>query len=425
MTGGCGLKKVLVIGGGPAGMMAAISAACCGARVILLEKKSTVGKKLNITGKGRCNLTSAVPAAEFIAKYPGNGRFLFSALHQFNNQDLIDFLAELGVPTKVERGQRVFPISDRAADVAEALYESMLRHGVKVVLPCRVTDVILEDRQVKGVQTDQDAVHGDALIIATGGLSYPATGSTGDGYGWAEKAGHRIVTPRPGLVPLEVAESWVARCQGLSLKNVQATAYDEQGKMINQECGEMLFTHFGVSGPIILTMSSDIARIYALRGNRLRLSIDLKPALSPEKLDERLQRDLSLNSRKQFKNALDNLLPRLLIPVMVDLAEIDAYKPCHQITRAERQRLLELLKTLPLTITGTRPIKEAIVTAGGVDVAQVDPRTMQSRLISGLYFAGEVLDIDGYTGGFNLQAAFSTGYVAGKSAAQTNRGQTM
>lgn len=416
------MKKVVVIGGGPAGMMAAISAACCGARVVLLEKKSTVGKKLNITGKGRCNLTSARPIAEFIDQYPGNGRFLFSALYQFSNQDLIDFLAQRGVRTKVERGQRVFPVSDSAADVVEAFYDTMLQYGVKVIKSCQVVDILIKDRRVKAVQTGQDMVCTDALIIATGGLSYPGTGSTGDGYGWAEKAGHRIINLRPGLVPLETEESWVARCQGLSLKNVQATAYDEQGKMINQECGEMLFTHYGVSGPIILTMSSDIARVYALKGKKLRLTIDLKPALSPEKLDERLQRDFSLNSRKHFKNALDNLLPRLLIPVMVELVKIDAHKPCHQITRAERQRLLGLLKNLPLTITGTRPIKEAIVTAGGVDVAQVDPRTMQSRLIGGLYFAGEILDIDGYTGGFNLQAAFSTGYVAGKSAAQTDSG---
>lgn len=407
----------MVIGGGPSGMMAAISARCGGAEVVLLEKKTALGKKLNITGKGRCNITSARPIAEFSDQYPGNGRFLFSALNQFSNQDLIDFFAQRGVQTKVERGQRVFPVTDNAADIVEALSDTMLRYGVKVIKPCQVIDICIKKGRVEAVRTGQGVVPADAVVIATGGLSYPGTGSSGDGYGWAQAAGHRVVTLRPGLVPLETAEPWVNQCQGLSLKNVQATAYDEQGRIINRECGEMVFTHYGVSGPIILTMSSDIARIHALKGKKLRLSIDLKPALSAEKLDERLQRDFNRNARKHFKNALDDLLPRLLIPVMVELAEIDAHKPCHQITRPERKRLLGLLKDLPLTITGTRPIKEAIVTAGGVDVAQVDPRTMQSRLIGGLYFAGEVLDIDGYTGGFNLQAAFSTGYVAGNAAA--------
>ncbi len=412
------MKRVVVVGGGPAGMMAAISAAAGGARVKLLEKKSALGKKLEITGKGRCNLTNSRQVGEFIAQYPGNGRFLYSALHQFSNQDLIDFFEGRGVKTKIERGQRVFPASDQAADIVQALHHSLMEHGVEVIKPCRVSDIVIEESRVLGVKTDQGCIEGDAVIIATGGLSYPGTGSTGDGYQWAAKAGHSIITPRPGLVPLEAAETWVKQCQGLSLKNVQATAYDEEGRMINQECGEMLFTHFGVSGPIILTMSSDIARLLSDEGKKVTLHIDLKPALSPEKLDERLQRDLELYSRKQFKNALIDLLPRLLIPVIVSLSGIDAHKPCHQVTRTERLRLLDILKKLPLTISATRPIKEAIVTRGGVDVAAVDPRTMQSKLALDLFFAGEILDIDGYTGGFNLQAAFSTGFVAGKYAAR-------
>jgi len=411
------MKKVVVVGGGPAGMMAAISAAANGARVTLIEKKSALGKKLKITGKGRCNLTNLRPVSEFIAQYPGNGRFLYSALHQFSNQDLIDFFEERGVKTKVERGQRVFPASDQASDVVRALENSIRDHGIELVRPCRVSDVLIQDDRILGVKTDRGLIEGEATIIATGGLSYPATGSTGDGYQWAAKAGHNIITPRPGLVPLETAETWVKQCQGLSLKNVQAAAYDDKGRMINQEFGEMLFTHFGVSGPIILSMSSDIARLMGDEGNKIKLYIDLKPALSPEKLDERLQRDLVLYSRRQFKNALEDLLPRLLIPVIVNLSGIEAQKPCHQVTREERLRLKDILKNLPLTITATRPIKEAIITRGGVDVSEVDPRTMQSRLTLNLYFAGEILDIDGYTGGFNLQAAFSTGFVAGKHAA--------
>ncbi len=411
------MKTVVVIGGGPAGMMAAISAAAEGAKPKLLEKKPTLGKKLSITGKGRCNITNARPIRDFIAQYPVNGRFLFSALHQFNNLDLIDFLEERGVKTKVERGQRVFPASDRAGDVVQVLQEAMHHYRVEVIKPCQVKDLLMRDARITAVNTDHGMMAADAFIVATGGLSYPGTGSTGDGYRWAAQAGHNIISPRPGLVPLQTAETWVRQCQGLSLKNVQATAYEANGDIINQECGEMLFTHFGVSGPIILTMSSDIARRLE-KGQLVRLIIDLKPALSPDKLDERLQRDFNLYSRKQFKNALDDLLPRLLIPVIIDLSEIDPHKPVHQLTRTERLSLLQLLKNLPLTITSTRPIKEAIITRGGVDVLQVDPRTMQSRLVENLYFCGEILDIDGYTGGFNLQAAFSTGFVAGKAAAR-------
>jgi hypothetical protein len=411
------MPTIIVIGAGPAGMMASISAAAEGARVKLLEKKPEIGKKLSITGKGRCNLTNAMAIEDFIAQYPVNGRFLYSSLHQFSNLDLISFFEERGVKTKVERGQRVFPVSDRAADVVGALQKCMYQYGVEVIKPCQVKELLLQDGRVSFLKTDCGVMSADAFIIATGGLSYPSTGSTGDGYRWAAQAGHNIVIPRPGLVPLETAETWVSQCQGLSLKNVQATAYNQEGRMINRECGEMLFTHFGVSGPIILTMSSEIALLLA-DGKQVRLVIDLKPALTAEKLDERLQRDFELYSRKQFKNALDDLLPRMLIPVVINLSAIDPHKPTHQASRAERLRLVELLKNLTLTITATRPIKEAIVTRGGVDVSQVDPRSMKSRLVENLFFCGEILDIDGYTGGFNLQAAFSTGFVAGKAAAR-------
>lgn len=412
------MKRVLVIGGGPAGMMAAISAAAAGAKTTLLEKKPEVGKKLSITGKGRCNLTNSLPIEDFIAQYPGNGRFLYSALNQFSNIDLMNFFAERGVKTKIERGQRVFPASDRAGDIVAALYDSMLHYGVEVIKLCLVKDLLIKEHLIKAVITDRGTIAAEAFIVATGGLSYPATGSSGDGYTWAARAGHHIVDPKPGLVPLEAAENWVSQLQGLSLKNVQATAYNDKGKVINQECGELLFTHFGVSGPIVLTMSSDISAALSDE-QRVRLVIDLKPALSAEKLDERLQRDFDLYSRKQFKNSLDDLLPRLLIPVMVSLSGIDTHKYTHQVTRAERLRLVELLKNLTVTITGTRPIKEAIITRGGIDVTQLDPRSMQSKFVANLYFCGEILDVDGYTGGFNLQAAFSTGYVAGKAAART------
>lgn len=413
------MNKVIVLGGGPAGMMAAITAASRGARVVLLEKKPSVGKKLSITGKGRCNLTSSVGIDEFVDHYPGNGRFLYSALHQFSNHDLMAFFESQGVRLKVERGNRVFPVSDQANDIVQALRQSLADRQVEIITNLSATRLQNMEGSISGVDTPSGRVDGQAIIIATGGLSYPSTGSTGDGYRLARQVGHHIIEPRPGLVPLVVQEAWVQRLQGLSLRNVRAVSYDHTGKKINQACGELLFTHFGVSGPIVLSMSSDMIRSWYQHRQNLTLILDLKPALTPETLDERVLRDFSKNVRKQFKNALDDLLPRLLIPVIVELSGIDPLKPCHGVTRQERLRLVELLKGLCLTITGPRPIKEAIITAGGVDVAQVDPRTMASRLVQGLYFAGEVLDVDGYTGGFNLQAAFSTGYVAGFHASQS------
>lgn len=411
------MQKVIVVGGGPAGMMAAAVAAENGARVTLLEKKEQVGKKLKLTGKGRCNITSALEGEAFMSGYAGNGRFLYSSLNQFPNQDLINFFNKRGLATIIERGQRVFPASGRAEDVVQVLYQNMLNNGVGIICKRRVEGVEIEASQIRGIKVEGEVIPCVAAIITTGGMSYPGTGSTGDGYEWARAAGHHIIPPRPGLVPLVAEEEWVKELQGLSLKNVQASACRLDGSRINQEFGEMLFTHFGVSGPIILSMSRDIGEVLYCRQEAVRLSIDLKPALSEEKLDERLQRDLDIYSRRQFKNSLDRLLPKKLIPVIVELSAIDGNKESNQVTRAERRKLLQLLKNLEITITATRPIGEAIVTAGGVDVKEINPQTMESKLVKGLYFAGEILDVDGYTGGFNLQAAFSTGYLAGKSAA--------
>jgi hypothetical protein len=412
------MKSIMVIGAGPAGMMAAITAANQGAAVTIMEKKERVGRKLSITGKGRCNITSSVDKDELIKGFPGNGRFLFSAFHEFSNRDLITFFEQRGLKTKVERGNRVFPESDNAEEVVTLLYENLKRAGVKIQTDAVVQGIAIKAGRVVGVECQQGRVLAEAVIIATGGMSYPGTGSTGDGYRWAAAAGHSIVEPRPGLVPLMVREEWVKDLQGLSLKNTKATAYNALGKKINQDCGELLFTHFGLSGPIILSMSHDIGGYLYQQKKPVIIELDMKPALSEEKLDERMQRDLDKYSRKIFKNALDDLLPQKIIPVIIMLSGIDSGKACHQINRSERLGLVHLLKHLQLTIYDTRPIAEAIVTAGGVNVKEVDPKTMQSKLVPGLFWAGEVLDIDGYTGGYNLQAAFSTGYLAGKCAAR-------
>jgi predicted Rossmann fold flavoprotein len=414
------MKKIVIIGAGPAGMMAAITAAAQGAAVILLEKKERVGRKLSISGKGRCNLTAAVDQAGLIRGFPGNGRFLYSAFNEFSNRDLIAWFEQRGLKTKVERGNRVFPESDQAEEVVTVLYNNLQKAGVKILSGCEVDRLVIEEQHVVGVDCRQGRLAADAVIIATGGMSYPGTGSTGDGYRWAAEAGHNIVEPRPGLVPLLVREDWVKDLQGLSLKNTRAVAYNSEGKKINEDMGELLFTHYGLSGPIILSMSRDIGEYLYRHRQPVKLELDLKPALSEEKLDERVQRDLDKYSRKIFKNALDDLLPGKMIGVIIFLSGIDPAKACHQINRSERLGLVHLLKHLPLTVYGTRPIAEAIVTAGGVNVKEIEPKTMQSRLVRGLFLAGEVLDVDGYTGGYNLQAAFSTGYVAGKYAAQGN-----
>lgn len=410
------MKEVVVIGAGPAGMMAAITAAAGGSRVTVLEKKDRLGRKLAITGKGRCNITADVDIDGLIKGMPGNGRFLYSSFSEFSNHDLIDFFTSKGLQVKVERGHRVFPVSDKAGDVVAVLQQAMRDNGVRIITHCEVQKLLLVSGQISGVESRLEKYSAEAVIICTGGLSYPVTGSTGDGYRWASAAGHKIIETRPGLVPLVAQEDWVRELQGLSLKNTRAVAYKAAGGKINEDFGELLFTHFGLSGPIILSMSRDIAQYIYREKRPVKIELDLKPALSEEKLDERLQRDLARQSRKLFKNSLEDLLPGKMIPVMVKLSGIDPDKPCHQITRLERLGLVQLLKHLPITICATRPIAEAIVTAGGVSVKEIDPKTMQSKLIPGLFFAGEVLDVDGYTGGYNLQACFSTGYVAGKWA---------
>ncbi len=411
------MKKIVVVGAGPAGLMAAATAAEQGARVTLLEKNSGAGKKLSITGKGRCNLTAAVDGRDLIKGVPGNGRFLYSAFHEYSNNALRDFFHKRGLQTKVERGNRVFPVSDKAEDVVGVLVNNARKAGVEILFSTTVSGVIPKNTGLMEIKSGRGKLEADAVIISTGGISYPGTGSTGDGYVWAEQLGHRVVEPRPGLVPLQVTESWVKELQGLSLKNVNARAYTKQGKLINEDFGELLFTHYGLSGPIILSMSHDIGECLFAKRQPVTIKLDLKPALAEEKLDNRIQRDFDKYSRKMFKNALNDLLPRKMIPVIIFLSGIEAEKVCHQINRSERLGLVDLLKKFTLTVTGTRPIAEAIVTAGGVNVKEVNPRTMESRLVRGIFFAGEILDVNGYTGGYNLQAAFSTGYVAGKYAA--------
>ncbi len=410
-------KRIIVVGGGAAGMMAALSAQKAGAAVLLLEKNRNLGRKLAITGKGRCNLTNMAPIEDFLQHIPGNGRFMNSALRAFSNQDTVEFFESLGVPLKTERGQRVFPQSDRAADIVQALRQALLAVGVELRLGMKAEAITAEAGHVAGVRTAGSFLPADAVILATGGLSYPATGSTGDGYRFARELGHEVTPLSPSLVSLRTQEGWPARLSGLSLRNVRASLYRGK-KLLGEEFGEMLFTHEGVSGPIILTLSRAAAAALAKDGGEpLQLFLDWKPALSPEQLDARLQRDLEKFSRRHFANSLTELLPSSAIPVFVSLSGIPPEKPAHQISRAERLRLGELLKKMPLTVTALGPYEEAIITAGGVKVSEVDPKSMQSRLLPGLFFAGEVLDVDGLTGGFNLQIAFSTGWAAGKAAA--------
>lgn len=420
MSGGFYLKKVVVIGGGAAGLMAAISAADHGGQVVLLEKMSSLGRKLAITGKGRCNITNSCDVKTMIQHIPGNGSFLYGAFYAFSNDDLIRFVENQDVPTKVERGGRVFPVSDEAKDVVQAFYCALLERKVKVITNCRVQSIVVEESQVKAVKTNQGDVPADAVILATGGASYPGTGSSGDGYEMARNLGHNIVELKPSLIPLETDEEWICDLQGLSLKNVRATLVVD-GKKIAEEFGEMLFTHFGLSGPIILSLSHAAGKWIDAKQKvtaEVIVEINLKPALTAEVLDKRLQRDFEKFSRKQLKNALGELLPAKIIPVMIDLAYIDGDKFVHQLTKEERLRLLEQIMHLTVNVKGTRPLAEAIVTAGGVATREIDPKTMQSKLISGLFFAGEVIDIDGYTGGYNLQAAFSTGFVAGRASVE-------
>ncbi len=407
-------KRVIVIGAGASGMMAALTAAENGAQVMLFEKNDRPGKKILISGKGRCNVTTDKDTTEIINSFLHNGKFLYTALASFSNQQVKYFFEEAGVPLKVERGERVFPVSDQSKDIVNALRRKLEAAGVDLWLNAPVKEVLFEDGRARGVMLPNGRkIEADCVIVATGGASYPGTGSTGDGYHFARKAGHSIVTLRPSLIPLECAEGYVKELQGLSLKNVTFTIETAEGKRLAQEFGEMLFTHFGVSGPIVLTQSYKAVDYWQKNKQPLVGSIDFKPALSREKLDARFLREIEEQNKKQLKNSLHTLMPSKLIPVFLKRANVSGDKAMHQITKEERMRMVDTLKDFRFTITKARPIEEAIVTAGGVSVKEVSPKTMESKLVNGLYFTGEVLDIDGMTGGFNLQAAFSTGYLAG------------
>lgn len=405
-------NEIAVIGGGPAGMMAASAAAELGTGVCLLEPNERLGKKLNITGKGRCNLTNRCDLEEFLRNLPCNGRFLYSAYSQFTSEDVMAFFESLGVPLKVERGNRVFPVSDRAFDVSGAL-EKHLRKNHVLIVRDRARSLLLQDGVLRGVKGERGDYEASRVIVAAGGVSYPLTGSTGDGYRLAEQAGHTIQEPRGSLVPLCAGGDFCPSLQGLSLKNVALRVY-ENDKKIYSDFGEMLFTHFGVSGPVILSAS---AHMRHFGRKTYRLEIDLKPALDENTLDKRLLSDFAKKANSDIVNALDDLLPRKLIEPFLGLAGIPLHQKVHDLTREQRRRMLTLLKALPVGITGPRPVEEAIVTSGGVTVREVNPSTMESKLLPGLFFAGEVLDVDAYTGGFNLQIAWSTGRLAGKSAA--------
>ena len=418
--------KVVIIGGGPAGMMAAISSAKCGNDVTILEKMNMLGKKLLITGKGRCNITSSIPIDEFIKNIPGNGMFLYSAFNKFDNTDILNLLKEEGVEIKVERGNRVFPVSDSSKDVQMAFVKLLKKYHVKVETNSNVKEIITENGEVTKVKYEQDFVkkeiNAEKVILATGGKSYPGTGSTGDGYLIAEKLGHTITKIRPSLVPLVATPKDINICkslQGLSLKNVQIKLKDiKNEKIIYEDFGEMLFTHFGVSGPTVLSGSAHLLRYKnideLLKNENIKLIIDLKPALSMEKLDERILRDFSSEKNKAFKNSLEKLLPKKMIDVIINLSEIDPNKKVNEITKKEREQLVFLLKNFSITIQNFSKIEEAIVTAGGINIKEINPKTMESKIVKGLYFAGELIDVDAYTGGFNLQIAYSTGFVAGQ-----------
>ncbi len=407
--------RIVVAGGGAAGMMAAITAARAGARVLLLEPNEKVGRKLYITGKGRCNVTNNCSQEELLASIPRNGKFLYSALSRFSPQAVMAFFEELGVPLKTERGGRVFPRSDKAADIVDALFFELRRQGVEVKRD-RLTGLRVQDGRLAAVTGEAEGtISGcEALILATGGASYPRTGSTGDGYRLAEQAGHTVVPIRGSLVPLTSDDPCCAQLQGLSLRNVGFCVRDHRGKTVFQEQGELLFTHFGLSGPLALSASAhmDFAK------GQYTAHIDLKPALDRQKLDARLLRDFEARANQDYANALGGLLPRSMAPVFVARTGIAGGTKVHDIRREQRRTLLETLKDFSIPLTGVRPVEEAVVTAGGVAVGQVDPKTMESKQASGLYFAGELLDVDGYTGGFNLQIAWSTGYAAGIAAAQ-------
>ena len=407
--------KVIIIGGGPAGIMAAITAAENGNKVILLEKMERLGRKLLITGKGRCNITSSLPIEDFIQNTPGNGQFLYSSFKNYTNIDIIEFLRNQGLQVKEERGNRIFPVTDKAQSVVDCLIKELKKYNIDIKLKKRVSEILVKDNEVSGVRLDNgEILNATKVVLATGGKSYPLTGSNGDGYEMAKKIGHTIVEPRGSLVPLTADTNLCQALQGLSLRNVKILIKDiEKNKKIYEDFGEMLFTHFGVSGPTILSSSAHLLRYNNFGKGNIKLLIDLKPALDNEALDIRIRRDFEEFKNKVFKNSLEKLLPQKIIPVIIELSKINPNKKVNEITREERLDLVNLMKNFEVIITGFRPVEEAIVTAGGVSVKEINPKTMESKIISGLHFAGEVIDVDAYTGGFNLQIAYSTGYVAG------------
>lgn len=406
------MRRVIVIGGGAAGMLAAIKSAQNGNDVILLEKNEKLGKKIYITGKGRCNITNSVSVEDFIPNVVGNPKFVYSALHCFSPENLVDFLTENGLKIKVERGKRVFPESDKASDVTKTLEKALMKNNVDIRLNTIVNKILTENGNILGVETDCGVINADAVIVCTGGISYQATGSTGDGYQFAKSVGHNIVKPIPSLVGLNLRGDFHKVLQGLSLKNVKLTAKMGE-KEVYSDFGEMLFTHFGISGPIVLSCSAVINR---LPQQEIKLFLDLKPALDEDTLDNRIVTELEINRIKTVEVAIRSLMPKNMVQPFLAYAQIKRDKKCSEITKQERSRIVNSLKNLKLEYDGLRPINEAIVTAGGVNVKEINPKTMESKIVKGLYFAGEVLDVDAYTGGFNLQLAFSTGFVAGNNA---------
>ena len=413
------MPRVLVIGGGPAGMMAAITAAENGNEVTILEKMPSFGKKLLITGKGRCNITSSLYMSEFIKNTPGNGKFLYSAFQNYTNADIIEFLKKQGLEVKEERGNRIFPVTDKSIDVLNCFKKRIDELKIKYKLETRVEKILIKNNEVLGVRTNREIIQTDKIILATGGKSYPLTGSTGDGYKIARDVGHTIIPIKPALVPLEVYEKEECKkIQGLSLRNIAIKIIDtDRKKTIYEDFGEMVFTHFGISGPTILSGSAHLAKYkdidYLLKKRYIKITIDLKPALTEEHLDDRILRDFKEFKNKQFKNSLDKLLPQKMIPLIVELSGINPDKMVNEITKEERRHLVQLIKNFTITIKNFRPVEEAIITCGGISTKEINPKTMESKLIKGLYFAGEIIDVDAYTGGFNLQIAYSTGYTAG------------
>lgn len=413
------MSRVIVVGGGPAGMMSAITAAENGNEVTIIEKMPSFGKKLLITGKGRCNITSSLYMSEFIKNTPGNGKFLYSAFQNYTNKDIIEFLKKQGLEVKEERGNRIFPVTDKSIDVLNCFKKRIDELKIQYKLNTRVEKILIRNNEVLAVRTDKEIIQTDKIILATGGKSYPLTGSTGDGYKIAKDIGHTIVPIKPSLVPLEVYEKEACKkLQGLSLRNVGIKIIDDdRKKLVYEDFGEMVFTHFGISGPMILSSSAHLVKYkdidYLLRNKYIRMSIDLKPALTEEQLDDRILRDFKEFKNKQFKHSLDKLLPQKMIPLIIELSKIDENKRVNEITKEERRNLVQLLKNFTITIKDFRPVEEAIITCGGINTKEINPKTMESKIIKGLYFAGEIIDVDAYTGGFNLQIAYSTGYTAG------------